>query len=183
MRQSIDAEFGSAEQWKRHYIERASGADMQKGYPKPVEWYGDKESALKAMTNPPGPRLVLVNQTNTIWKKLADCRYTSVDSFEIRRLIGAYSRMLQQVYRIKQERSLMLAIASTYRSEPQKRLVDEKYGGRTAEFFASAVKEFYRSRAADNRFFIRPALRYTPSQRHTPGFFVAPEKTQKNSCI
>lgn len=53
MKESIIQEFGGIEQWQKHYVERCSKEDMQKGYQKMVEWYGDKDSALKAMNNPP----------------------------------------------------------------------------------------------------------------------------------
>ena len=35
-------EFGSVEEWKKHYIEVVSSEEMQKGYAKVVEWYGGK---------------------------------------------------------------------------------------------------------------------------------------------
>ena len=39
-------EFGSVEEWKKHYIEVVSSEEMQKGYAKVVEWYGGKEKFL-----------------------------------------------------------------------------------------------------------------------------------------
>lgn len=45
-------EFGSVEEWKKHYIEVVSSEEMQKGYAKVVEWYGGKEKFLSVANNP-----------------------------------------------------------------------------------------------------------------------------------
>ena len=43
MRNIAIKEFGSIEQWKKHYMEVVSSEKMQKGYAKVVEWYGGKD--------------------------------------------------------------------------------------------------------------------------------------------
>lgn len=40
MKELAIKEFGSVEEWKKHYIEVVSSEEMQKGYAKVVEWYG-----------------------------------------------------------------------------------------------------------------------------------------------
>ena len=45
-------EFGSVEEWKKHYIEVVSSEEMQKGYAKVVEWYGGKEKFLSVANSP-----------------------------------------------------------------------------------------------------------------------------------
>ena len=42
MRELAVKEFGSVEEWKKHYMEVVSSEEMQKGYAKVVEWYGGK---------------------------------------------------------------------------------------------------------------------------------------------
>ena len=49
MRNIAIKEFGSIEQWKKHYMEVVSSEEMQKGYAKVVEWYqGVVKSSLIA---------------------------------------------------------------------------------------------------------------------------------------
>ena len=74
MRQIIVQEFGSVDQWKQHYIERASKEDIQKSFLKMVEWYGDKESAFQAAIHPPAQEVVdaCQNRIDAVCKKLAE---------------------------------------------------------------------------------------------------------------
>ena len=52
MRELAVKEFGSVEEWKRHYMEVVSSEKMQKGYAKVVEWYGGKDNFLSVANNP-----------------------------------------------------------------------------------------------------------------------------------
>ena len=52
MKELAVKEFGSVEEWKKHYIEAVSSEEMQKGYAKVVEWYGGKEKYLSVVNNP-----------------------------------------------------------------------------------------------------------------------------------
>lgn len=52
MRNIAIKEFGSIEQWKKHYMEAVSSEKMQKAYVKVVEWYGGKEEFLSVAQNP-----------------------------------------------------------------------------------------------------------------------------------
>ena len=52
MRNIAIKEFGSIEQWKKHYMEVVSSEKMQKGYAKVVEWYGGKDKFLSAAQTP-----------------------------------------------------------------------------------------------------------------------------------
>ena len=52
MRNIAIKEFGSIEQWKKHYMEVVSSEEMQKGYAKVVEWYGGKDKFLSVARTP-----------------------------------------------------------------------------------------------------------------------------------
>lgn len=52
MKELAVKEFGSIEEWKKHYIKTVSSEEMQKGYAKVVEWYGGKEQFLSVANNP-----------------------------------------------------------------------------------------------------------------------------------
>lgn len=146
MRQTIVKEFGSMEQWKQHYIERASKEDIQKSFLKMVEWYGGKESAFQAAIHPPAQEVVdaCQNRIDAICKKLAGKREEPLDSFSVKKTVGEYGFVMKQLYQIKREGALMRSIASSYREERIRAATDERYGEGSSEFFARAIEEFYR---------------------------------------
>lgn len=146
MRQSIMEEFGSIEQWRKHYIERCAKEDMQKGYQKMIDWYGNKDSAFKAMKNPPSKEVgaAFGKRIKEIEKKLTDQKEYPLDSFEIKQLIGEYGFVMKRFLHVKEEAGVMLSVASSYRNHRSKKMIDQKYGDGTAEFLASAIENFYK---------------------------------------
>lgn len=146
LRESIIQEWGSIEQWRKHYIERCSREDMQKGYRKIVEWYGDKEKALESMNNPPAQEVVKAyeKRVDAVLKKLIAKRNEPVDSFAVRELVAEYGFVVKRLYQVEKEEGVMLAVASDYRNERVKSATDQRYGAGAAEFFAKAIEEFYK---------------------------------------
>lgn len=149
VRESIEQEFGGIEEWKNHYIERASKEDMQKGYQKLIGWYGDKDTALNAMINPPSPESgkLCEEKIEQILAKLSLIKDSSVNSIEVRQLIGEYGQMMKAFLKMKREEGVvgvMLSTASSYRDERMKHTLEEKYGVGCAEFFAQAIEAYYR---------------------------------------
>lgn len=153
MQQSIIQEFGSIEQWRKHYVERCSKEDIQKGYQKMVEWYGDKGNALKAMNNPPSKEAgaAFSKRIESIEKKLNEKRDYPLDSFEIKQLIGEYGFVMKQLSQVKHETGIMLSVASNYRDDRARQLIDQKYSEGTAELFACAIEEFYKNENISNK--------------------------------
>lgn len=148
MKESIIQEFGGIEQWQKHYVERCSKEDMQKGYQKMVEWYGDKDSALKAMNNPPSKEVcdAFGKRVEIIEKKLSEHKEYPLDSFEVKQIIGEYGFVMKKLYQLKYEADLMLSMAASFRDERAKAILDEKYGEGSAEFFACAIEAFYKNK-------------------------------------
>lgn len=140
-------DFGSLEQWKRHYVERASREDMQKGYQKMVEWYGSRENALRAMTDPPSRELAAAygKRFDAILGKLAGRMGQPADSFAVKEIVGEYGFVLKQFLQLADEREMMLAIADHCCSGRAKAAFDETYGSGMAEFFGAAVRSFYQA--------------------------------------
>ncbi len=148
MKEIIIKEFGGIEQWQKHYVERCSKEDMQKGYQKMVEWYGDKESALKAMNNPPSKEVgeAFGKRLGAIEKKLSEKKDYPVDSFEVKQIIGEYGFVMKQFTQVKHETGMMLSMATNYRGEREKKFFDEKYGEGFSEFAARAIEAFYKDK-------------------------------------
>lgn len=148
IRQIAVKEFGSLEQWRKHYIEALSSEKMQKGYEKVVEWYGGKEEYLSAVKNPISKEVAesYNKRIEAILQKLISKRECPVDSFEVKEIVGEYGFVMKQFSQIKEEQGMMLANARFYRDEQMKSRTDEKYGEGAAEFFAGAIEAFYMER-------------------------------------
>lgn len=146
LRESIAREFGSVQQWQRHYVERASREDVQKAFAKMVEWHGGKEKALDAMRHPL-PREVskaygrrILDIEARLWAK----REMPVNSFEIRQLAGEYGFVMKQLYQLgRSENALMRSVAASYRDPRARKAADERYGDGAGEFFARAIEAMF----------------------------------------
>lgn len=147
MQESIIKDFGSIEAWRNHYMERASGPVIQKGYQKLVEWYGSKENALQQALNPPGEEVIrsYQNRCDAIMQKLAKKKAEDlpVTSFEVKELIGEFGFATRQLYQIKDESDMMLGISRVYKDERIRTVVDKQYGEGMADYFMQAVEVFY----------------------------------------
>ena len=144
-------EFGSVDQWRAHYLDKASQETMQRGYQKLVEWYGSKEAALDAALAPPDQELVQACQKRLdgVLEKLNEKRKRGcpLDSFEVRESVGEYEFVMKRLYQMEAKegmKQLMLSVADSYRHEMVMPKTDAQYGEGAAEFFAQAIESFYR---------------------------------------
>ena len=146
MRNLSIKEFGSIEQWKKHYLEVVSGEEMQKSYAKVVEWYGGKDQFLSVVKKPVSKEVAdsYTKRIEAILEKLIRKINCPVDSFEVKELVGEYGFVMKQFSQVKDEREMMLSIARTYRDTLIKSKNDEKYGDGASEFFAQAIETFYK---------------------------------------
>ena len=145
MRNIAIKEFGSIEQWKMHYMEAVSSEKMQRGYAKVVEWYGGKDRFLSAAQNPISKEVAesYNKRIEAILQKLIAKRDCTVDSFEVKEIVGEYGFVMKQLSQVKEEKGFMLAQAQYYRNEKIKSMTDEKYGDGASDFFAQAIEAFY----------------------------------------
>ena len=148
MRNIAIKEFGSIEQWKKHYMEVVSSEEMQKGYAKVVEWYGGKDKFLSVARTPVSKEVAesYNKRIEAILQKLIAKQNCDIDSFEVKELVGEYGFVMKQFSQIKEEKGFMMAQAQYYRNEKIRPRTDEKYGEGASDFFARAIESFYTNR-------------------------------------
>ena len=148
MRNIAIKEFGSIEQWKKHYMEVVSSEEMQKGYAKVVEWYGGKDKFLSVARTPVSKEVAesYSHRIEAILLKLIAKQNCDIDSFEVKELVGEYGFVMKQFSQIKEEKGFMMAQAQYYRNEKIRPMIDEKYGEGASDFFARAIESFYTNR-------------------------------------
>ena len=146
MRNIAIKEFGSIEQWKKHYMEVVSSEEMQKGYAKVVEWYGGKYKFLSVARTPVSKEVAesYNKRIEAILQKLIAKQNCDIDSFEVKELVGEYGFVMKQLAQIKEEKGFMMAQAQYYRNEQIKPMIDEKYGEGASDFFAQAIENYYK---------------------------------------
>lgn len=146
MRNIAIKEFGSIEQWKKHYMEVVSSEEMQKGYAKVVEWYGGKDKFLSVARTPVSKEVAesYNKRIEAILQKLIAKQNCDIDSFEVKELVGEYGFVMKQFSQIKEEKGFMMAQAQYYRNEKIRPMIDEKYGEGASDFFAQAIENYYK---------------------------------------
>ena len=146
MRNIAIKEFGSIEQWKKHYMDVVSSEEMQKGYAKVVEWYGGKDKFLSVARTPVSKEVAesYNKRIEAILQKLIAKQNCDIDSFEVKELVGEYGFVMKQLAQIKEEKGFMMAQAQYYRNEQIKPMIDEKYGEGASDFFAQAIENYYK---------------------------------------
>ena len=146
-KQIIAGQYGSMEEFEKHFMEQAAGERAQKNFQKMVEWYGDKESVMQAAKNSGNPELLQAyqNRIDAIMKKLAGKRGTDVAAFEVKEIIGEYDFVSKQFYQVKDAKALVLELAAAYeKSDKMRKVLDEQYGAGMTDFFVCALREFYK---------------------------------------
>lgn len=139
-------QYGSMENWKKHFLESAASEGTQKNFQKVVEWYGSREKALEASKNPGNPEIFPAYQKRlgAIIKKLAGMKGKDVNSFEVRELVGEYDFVVKQMFQLPDAGDMVLEIADAYRTNPEIQAAqDTIYGKGTTEFIGRAMEAFY----------------------------------------
>lgn len=138
--------YGSMQAWREHFLERASGEDAQKNFQKIAEWYGGKEQALKAATNPDNAQLFPAYQKRLerIMEKLSQKKDEDVMSWEVRELIGEYDFVSRQMYQMEDAAPFMLVLADAYQNHAEiQKCQDAVYGEGVTAFIGRAIDAFY----------------------------------------
>ena len=138
--------YGSEEEWRKQFLERAASEEAQKNYAKIVEWYGSKEKAMEAQKNPTDAGLVTAYQKRieSVMKKLAGKMGADVNSLEIKEIVGEYDYVAKLLYQMEDVTKLMLELAEAYETnEMMQRILDSIYGEGTTRFIGQAVRAFY----------------------------------------
>lgn len=147
-KKAMTERFGGVEGFKEHFMKEVSSETAQKNFKKLVEWYGGKDNALDVAKNPVGQDVIEAFRIRQegVMRKLAERmnKGYSVDSFEIKEVIGEYGFVQKQLLRIKYEKDFMLELAELYQNnEGMKKVCDTQYGEGVADFFVKAINAFY----------------------------------------
>lgn len=138
--------YGSMEQYKKHFMESASGEKAQKNYAKLVEWYGDKDSVLAAGTNPANSQIMDAwsKRSDAAFRKLAAARGADVQSFEVKEIVGELDFVFKQLYQMKDVSKMMLEMAGLYKNDVDfQKKNDVIYGEGSTKFMGEALEAFY----------------------------------------
>lgn len=139
-------QYGSVDAFEKHFLESASSEQAQKNFAKVVEWYGDKDSAMKAAVNPGNSKIIEAysKRYEEVIKKLASKVGKDVNTFEVKEVVGEMDFVGKQLYQMKDMTTFMLETAEMYvnNKEMQERL-DKVYGEGSTAFIGKALKAFY----------------------------------------
>ncbi len=140
------SEFGSIEEWRKHYLEVMSLEKMQENYAKVIEWYGSKDAFLEAAGHPVSREVAesFGKRVDSILRKLMERKNLPRDSFEFKEPVAEYGFVMKMLYQIKDEKPLMQSVAQSYRDPLTQKKTDEIYGDGAAEYFAEAIELFYK---------------------------------------
>lgn len=147
-KKAMTEKFGGIEGFREQFMKEASSETVQKNWKKLVEWYGGKDNALDIAKNPLGQDVIEACRVRQegVMRKLAERmnKGYSVDSFEIKEVIGEYGFVQKQLLRIKNEKDYMLQLAELYQNnDGMKNVCDKQYGEGVADFFVKAIRVFY----------------------------------------
>ena len=140
------SEFGSIEEWRKHYLGVMASEKMQENYAKVIEWYGSKDAFLGAAGHPVSREVAesFGKRVDSILRKLLERKELPRDSFEFKEPVAEYGFVMKMLYQIKDEKPLMQSVAQSYRDPLMRKKTDETYGDGAAEFFAEAIESFYK---------------------------------------
>ena len=139
-------QYGSMEEFEKHFLKNAASEQAQKNYAKLVKWYGDKAAVLEASKNLNGSEIMTSyqKQMGNIQKKIAGRIGTDVNSFEVRQLIGEYDFVAKQLYQMSDVKEMMLEIAKEYKSNKEvQKGIDSVYGVGATAYIGEAIEAFY----------------------------------------
>ena len=140
-------QYGSIEEWKKEFMEKASTKEAQENFAQVVEWYGSKEKALEASMNSQNADIQLEYQKKVemICQKLAENKGKDVCSQEIKELIAEYDSLTKEMFQLPDVSEIVMEIAKAYQeNEEIKAAQDSIYGKGTTEYMGKAMEAFYK---------------------------------------
>ena len=140
-------QYGSIEEWKKEFMEKASTKEAQENFAQVVEWYGSKEKALEASMNPQNADIQLEYQKKVemTCQKLAESKGKDVCSQEIKELIAEYDSLTKEMFQLPDVSAIVMEIAKAYQeNEEIKAIQDSIYGKGTTEYMGRAMEAFYK---------------------------------------
>lgn len=141
-------EYGSINEFKKHFLENASSEQTQKQFAKVVEWYGSKKDAMKAATNPENSKLMEAysKRFDAVLKKLAAKVDSDINTLEVKEIIGELDFVGKQLYQMKDLSSFMLDMAEKYlHNKNMQDKLDKVYGEGSTLFIGQAITAYYKN--------------------------------------
>lgn len=138
--------YGSMEDFEKHFKENAKSEKAQKNFAKVVEWYGDKESAVKAAENPENSRIMEAysKRYQAALQKLASLKNYNINTFEVKEIVGELEFITRQLYQLNDASSFMLETAKLYKQDENlQKVSDQTLGQGAAKFIGEAIEAFY----------------------------------------
>lgn len=140
-------EYGSMEAFRKQFLENSSTEEAQKNFAKVVEWYGNKDSAQAAATNPDNAKIAEAygKRLEQVTRKLAAKVGADVNTLEVKEIVGEMDFVSKQLYQMEDVTAFLLDMADKYvnNTEMQKRL-DAVYGEGSTLFIGKALQAFYK---------------------------------------
>ena len=140
-------QYGSIEEWKKEFMEKASTKEAQENFAQVVEWYGSKEKALEASMNPQNADIQLEYQKKVemICQKLAENKGKDVCSQEIQELIAEYDSLTKEMFQLPDVSAIVMEIAKAYQENEEIKAAQVSiYGNGTTEYMGKAMEAFYK---------------------------------------
>jgi len=140
--------YGSIEEWKKDFVEKASTEEVQRNFEKVVEWYGSKEQALEASMNPKNTDIQLGYQKRMgeIIQKLADNKGKDIHSSDVQGLVEEYDTLTKEMFQLPDATTMVLEIAKAYQENKEIQAAqDSIYGEGSTEYIGKAMEAFYNS--------------------------------------
>ena len=140
-------QYGSIEEWKKEFMEKASTKEAQENFAQVVEWYGSKEKALEASMNPQNADIQLEYQKKVemTCQKLAESKGKDVCSQEIQELIAEYDSLTKEMFQLPDVSAIVMEIAKAYQENEEIKAAQVSiYGNGTTEYMGKAMEAFYK---------------------------------------
>lgn len=145
-RRALEACEGGEQGAHDEFMRQAASRDAQQQYAKIAEWYGGRENMREAALHPYGEDIsrAMGKRIDAALERLAQRRGEDVGSFAVREVVGELDYLYRMLFRIRDARDLMLAMARDFLADTGAARMDERFGCGTAAFFSKAFRAFYR---------------------------------------
>ena len=138
--------YGSMEEWKKYFLEKASTEEVQKNFEKVVEWYGSKELALEASMHPENHDIQLDYQKRMgeIAQELAKLQGNDVTDLKVQALVKEYDQLMKQMFQLPDATEMVMEIAKAYQTNQEIQAAqDSIYGEGFTAYMGSALEAYY----------------------------------------
>lgn len=137
--------YGSMENWRKSFLSQAETEEVQKNFEKAAEWYGGKEEAMRAATEPKSADIHLEYQKRMgeITQELAARKGTDVNCMEIQKLAEEYDSLMKLLFQLPDASEMVLEIVGEYQKNGELQKAQDGVYGEGATAYIDLVLETY----------------------------------------